>query len=159
MLKDDTVTKDQLGDFICFENYDQVPGFVVSQTAYTIRKTIARRFKKQRIDLTPHEFALLNRLAIHQKLNQKQLAEMTYKDRPAVTRMLHRLIDRGFVEKEVNQRDRRAFLVTLTATGKKVRNLAVPIAQGVLVEGLKGVSREDLLVTLATLKQITANIK
>lgn len=145
-------------NFICFEEYDKVPGFIVSQTAYTIRKNIAMGFKEQDIDLTPHEFALINRLAIHLQLNQKALAELTYKDRPAVTRMLHRLINKGLVEKQINNDDRRAFLVALTDEGRKLRDRAVPIAQAVLTQGLKEITPDELEITISTLKRINGNL-
>jgi len=157
-MLDDHPSFDGIEAFICFEDYDRVPGFIISQTAYAFRKCIATHFKQQNIDLTPLEFALINRLATHQPLNQKTLAELTYKDRPAITRMLHRLITKGLVAKQLSHRDRRAYLVTLTKAGRQLRNRAAPVVQAVLLGALSQVSAEQLEITLDTLKQINRNL-
>jgi len=148
----------ELRDFTCFEDYDKVPGFVISQTAYAIRKSIAKNIKEAGFDITPQEFAILNRLATHPSLNQRMLAELTYKDRPAVTRMLTHLMSKGLVEKQTCNNDRRAYLVGLTKKGKKVRDLIVPIAQKVLHQALDGTKIKDIEITIKTLHKITANL-
>ena len=157
MDKSASVTND-LRSFTCFEDYDRVPGFVISQTAYAIRKSIAKNIKNAGFDITPQEFAILNRLATHPTLNQRMLAELTYKDRPAVTRMLTHLMTKGLVEKQTCGNDRRAYLVRLTKKGKDIRDLIVPIAQKVLHQALDGTKIKDLETTIKTLHKITTNL-
>lgn len=158
MLDNKTPNTPDIEEFLCFDDYDKVPGFIISQTAYAIRKSLAKRFKDAQIDLTPHELAILNRLAVHPALNQRELAELTYKDRPAVTRMLHRLISKGLVEKQINDDDRRAFLVALTDQGMELRNRVIPIAQEVMRQALRDIRLEDLESTIQALRKITANL-
>lgn len=159
MREKDSDFSDALESFLCFEDYDQVPGFVISQTAYAIRKTLAKAIKDAGHELTPQEFAILNRLATQPMLNQRQLAELTYKDRPAVTRMLNHLIDKGFVEKQTCDNDRRAYRVRLTKTGKALRARVVPLAQEMLRNALQDIKARDLELTLKTLRRIAANLE
>ena len=82
-----------------FDDYDNVIGFVVSQAGYRLSQALIRAIESLGSDLRPREFAVLNRLHERGELTQIQLAELTYKDKPAITRMLDRLIDRGLVRK------------------------------------------------------------
>lgn len=145
-------------DFISFDDYDKVPGFVISQAAYVIRKTLTRRIKDAGINVTPHEFAILNRLNKHPTLNQKEIAQLTYKDRPAVTRMLERMITKGYVIKHLSNQDRRSYKVALTPAGQRVRDKIVPIATGVMMEALDGMESDQLDTSIKVLQQITSNL-
>jgi DNA-binding MarR family transcriptional regulator len=142
-----------------FDHYDDVIGFVVSQAAYQLARTLSRAIAEVGIEITPREFAVINRLHQHGQLSQSELAEMTYKDKPAVTRMLDRLIAQGLVKKLPCSADRRVFQVSLTAEGEAVRERIVPLCVDMLESACKGIRREDLLTTVATLKKLTAQIQ
>lgn len=142
-----------------FDHYDDVIGFVVSQAAYQLARTLSKAIEELGFDITPREFAVINRLHQHGQLNQSELAEMTYKDKPAVTRMLDRLIDKGFIKKHPSAEDRRMFNVALTKAGESVRSKIVPLCVEMLETSCEGISHDDLLTTVATLKRLTAQIQ
>lgn len=142
-----------------FDHYDDVIGFVVSQAAYRLARTLGSAITDAGFDITPREFALINRLHQHGQLNQSALAEMTYKDKPAVTRMLERLVSRGLVKKIACNEDRRVFRISLTKKGETVRARIVPLCVEMLEGSCRGIKREDLLTTVATLKKLTAQIE
>lgn len=158
MLDNKPSNPTRLEDFISFDDYDNVPGFVISQAAYAISKSLTKRMKEAGVNLTPHEFAILNRLTEYPTLNQRNIAQLTYKDRPAVTRMLERMIAKGLVEKQLCDKDRRAFQVALTEKGREVRECVLPIAQGVMRQALANAEGKEITTTLKILKQITANM-
>ena len=141
-----------------FEDYDNVIGFVVSQAGYQLAKALEKTIVEIGSDLRPREFAILNRLHQYGELTQTQLAELTYKDKPAMTRMLDRLIERKLVKKVIGADDRRSFLVSLTPRGGAIRNAIVPRIVSVLETACTGISRKDLAVTVATLKKISAEL-
>ena len=141
-----------------FDDYDNVIGFVVSQAAYRLSQGLLRAIASLGSDLKPREFAVLNRLHQHGELTQVQLAELTYKDKPAMTRMLDRLIARKLAKKTVSRDDRRAYVVSLTPQGEALRNAIVPLTVALLAEACEGVRPSDLATTVATLKVISENI-
>jgi DNA-binding MarR family transcriptional regulator len=153
-----TISEPKPGTRFSFDDYDNVIGFVVSQAGYRLSQALARAIASLGSDLKPREFAVLNRLHQHGELNQIQLAELTYKDKPAITRMLDRLIARGLVRKEPSLADGRAMVVSLTPAGEAMRDAIVPLIAHFLETACAGVSGEDLAVTLATLKRISAQI-
>ena len=141
-----------------FDDYDNVIGFVVSQAGYRLSQALARAIESLDSDLRPREFAILNRLHERGELTQIQLAELTYKDKPAITRMLDRLIARGLVRKEPSLADGRAMGVSWTPAGEAMRNAIVPLTVQCLETACAGVSQDDLAITVATLKRISAQI-
>ena len=141
-----------------FEDYDNVVGFVVSQAGYRLQQALVRAIESLGSDIRPREFAVLNRLHERGDLTQIQIAELTYKDKPAITRMLDRLIERDLVQKAASPADRRAMVVSLTPAGEALRNAIVPLTVGFLETACAGISDADLAVTVATLKRIAAQI-
>ncbi|HLG89043.1 MAG TPA: MarR family winged helix-turn-helix transcriptional regulator [Alphaproteobacteria bacterium] len=141
-----------------FDDYDNVIGFVVSQAGYQLAKALETTILEVGSDLRPREFAILNRLHQYGELTQTQLAELTYKDKPAMTRMLDRLIERKLVKKAMAVDDRRSFLVSLTPRGEAIRNAIVPRIVSVLETACTGISRKDLAITVVTLKKISAGL-
>jgi DNA-binding MarR family transcriptional regulator len=141
-----------------FDDYDNVIGFVVSQAGYRLSKALLQAIESLGSDLRPREFAVLNRLHERGELTQIQLAELTSKDKPAITRMLDRLIERGLVRKVTSSADRRAMVVSLTPEGEALRNAIAPLIVGFLETACAGISDADLAVTVATLKRVSAQV-
>lgn len=141
-----------------FDDYDNVIGFVVSQAGYRLAQVLDEVIASLGSDIRPREFPILNRLHQHGALNQVQLAELTYKDRPAITRMLDRLIARKLVSKVPDPIDRRAFVVSLTPRGTALRNNIVPLMVDRLQSACGGIPLKHLAITVATLKQISSQI-
>ena len=141
-----------------FDDYDNVIGFVVSQAGYRLSQALLRAIESLGSDIRPREFAVLNRLHERGALTQIQLAELTYKDKPAITRMLDRLVERGLVRKAASAADRRAQVVSLTPEGETLRNAIVPLIVGFLERACEGISPEELAVTVATLRRISERV-
>src|ERR1700739_3356176 len=95
-----------------FDDYDNVIGFVVSQAGYRLSQALLRAIESLGSDIRPREFAVLNRLHERGELTQIQLAELTSTDKPAITRMLDRLVERGLARKVASESDRRAMVVS-----------------------------------------------
>ena len=142
----------------CFERYDDFLGFVVSQSGFRLGRSLALAIRRAGFKITPREFAILNRLNQLGPLNQSQIAQATFKDRPATTRMIDKLEGLGYVKRLASETDRRAFDISLTKAGKEVRDKIVPAAVKNILIGCKGISRSDLLMTLKTLQRINANL-
>ncbi len=141
-----------------FDAYDDVIGFVVSQAAFRLSAALSRAIAAEGSDLRPREFALLNRLHQYGQVTQVELAALTYKDKPAITRMLDRLIAKGLVRKQISPADRRAYLVSLTPKGAALRDAIVPRAVRLLEAACAGVDARDLEITVATLKTISTRL-
>lgn len=139
---------------LALEDYDNVIGFIVSKTAHVLKRCLDEAFLQGGVGLQAKEFPVLNRLHQYETLTQTELCELTYPDRPAMTRMLDRLIKLGLVRKKTAANDRRAFNVSLTAKGRKVRGQAADIVSTMLQIIATGATDEELLTTIRILRLI-----
>lgn len=142
----------------CFDRYDDFLGFVVSQSGYSLARCLSNAIKDAGYSITPREFAILNRLHQHKQLNQSEIAEITFKDRPATTRMLDKLEKLAYIQRTMDTKDRRSLNVTLTTDGRRARAKIVPLAVDLIQAGCDGISTRDLKITLKTLQQINSQL-
>jgi DNA-binding MarR family transcriptional regulator len=80
--------------------------------------------------VTADQYVILAMLAEEDDLTQKELTRRTYSDANTVTAMLNRLEEKGLVERQLCDRDRRARRVHLTKKGRALertlQNYAAP---------------------------------
>ncbi|MDU0372809.1 MarR family winged helix-turn-helix transcriptional regulator [Hymenobacter endophyticus] len=94
---------------------------------YTLEQAIKayRRLCQQNIDhvaanLTVDQALTLVVLNKFPELSQQQLAELVFKDKASLTRMLELLVQKGFVVRAMHASDRRKFSLTLTRQGQQL---------------------------------------
>ena len=107
-------------------------------------------------DLTPRQFALLESLSVDGPQDQVTLGGATGMDRTTITGVLRNLERRGLVRRSESPRDRRAKIVSLSASGEKLLREVLPsvqAAQARIVAPLDGAETEQLLCLLAKLAQ------
>ena len=81
-------------------------------------------------------------------LTVRELAEQLYLERSTVSRLVDSLVKEGFVEREINERNRREILVSLTDHGRhtvqEVRNQSIDFFRSIL-ENLSEEERKSIL--------------
>ncbi len=71
-------------------------------------------FKNSGFDITPEQFVIIEVLMHHDGLYQRQLSEITLKDRPNITRIINILVKNGYVERRSDKNKRKVFKIFLT---------------------------------------------
>lgn len=112
-------------------------------------------FEQECIELTPDEMASLDVIACHSDICQRDLAKLILKDRANTGRILDSLEERGFIERNLVERNNRAIKqIAITPCGQKY--LAdVTVALRERFEDVQGVvSKDDIEVIFTSLKKI-----
>ncbi len=73
-------------------------------------------------DLGPMQAKLLRHLGKHAPISQAELARITDSDPALAGRVLATLIERGLIARERSTADRREYVLTLTAAGRRMRD-------------------------------------
>jgi MarR family transcriptional regulator, lower aerobic nicotinate degradation pathway regulator len=73
------------------------------------------------LQLHVRQFGLLTVLATEGPRSQQELAEWTRMDRTSMVALVDSLEERGYVRRERNPADRRAYLLQLTPEGKRIQ--------------------------------------
>jgi DNA-binding MarR family transcriptional regulator len=93
--------------------------YLLDRTARKVKQYAQRRFNAQNYDITVDQWVIIKHLNQGNDLNQTQLAEITGKDNPTLTRIIDLLCKKTLTERRINPLDRRCFTVHLTDQGKK----------------------------------------
>ena len=104
------------------------------------------------LNLHVRQFGLLTVLATEGPRSQQELAEWTRMDRTSMVALVDSLEERGYVRRERNPDDRRAYLLQLTAEGRDTQQRAKKLMRGAerrLLGSLSAAEREQLMDTLA----------
>ena len=93
----------------------------------------------------------------HPDLNQQQLADLVFKDKASLTRIIELLVQKGLVSRAIHPTDRRKFDLHLTAAGRStLGELAGTIVHNRRT-ALQGLGDDELAQFEATLQKIIAN--
>ncbi len=122
-----------------------------------IGRKLQYNFQQSGIALTPAQWTVLLYLAEGDGVSQQQLCRATYKDKPAMTRLLKNMEANGYVRRFTDEGDSRTNKVYLTAAGRFVKQKAQKVADNTLRKALRGLGQEELAVSQEVLRRIFAN--
>jgi DNA-binding MarR family transcriptional regulator len=133
-------------------------GYLINRCAISLKSELTLRFKQAGYDVTPEEWAILNRLWEQDGMSQNELAERTIKDKTTITRFLNQMERKGLVTRKPSQEDARFKNVYLTPNAQKLKPILIEITQGMLSGAAAGLSAQDIQTTLETLRRIENNL-
>ena len=138
---------------------DNSPGYMINSLAREMNACLYRSFREKGFEITPQQWAVLNRLWEMEGLHQSKLAEKTTKNRHNMTMILKQLEIKGFVEKRSDTRDKRLQRIYLTKSGKALKEKLIPIATDIIEKLFRGVASQDMEVLSKVHKTMIKNLK
>ena len=94
-------------------------------------------------DLTPIQFAALDAIHNHPGTDQATVAELIAYDRATIGGVIERLEQKGWVDRVVSERDRRARELSLTAEGRRIFKALMPVVRDLQDEILQSLNAAD----------------
>lgn len=91
---------------------------LIGRTRSAIVLRLERLLSEQGFDLNFTQYVVLKHLATSGDLSATELARTISHDAGAMTRVVDKLSDKGYVRREVSETDRRAFRIELTEAGR-----------------------------------------
>ena len=139
------------------------PELLFSMISGKLSSAISRRlyrvFRQESIEVTPEQWTVMYYLWSRDGVTQQELCNLTFKDKPSMTRLIDNMERQHLVVRISDKRDRRTNLVHLTKTGRELEGKAFVIANQTLKEALQDVSLEDLKIAQEVLRKIFMNTK
>lgn len=124
-------------------------------TANVMVKESHRLFRPH--GLTEAQFNVLNVLTSKPEgVSQRELSDVLVVDRSNITGLLDRMEQAGWVERSDHPHDRRVYLVSLTATGRKLWRKVHPEYARAVDQVTAAVPEREMKHTLETLRRIEA---
>ena len=125
---------------------------------YACSKEIVRRYKAHldKLDLTYTQYIVMMVMWEEKELNVKELGDKLFLDSGTLTPVLKKLEAKGYVTRERSKIDERTLIVTLTESGKELREMAVDIPVG--MRGCLKLSDEEMIQLRTMLGKILSDM-
>ena len=125
---------------------------------YACSKEIVRRYKTylDKLDLTYTQYIVMMVMWEEKELNVKELGDKLFLDSGTLTPVLKKLESKGYVTRERSKIDERTLIVTLTESGKELREMAVDIPVG--MRGCLKLSDEEMVQLRTMLGKILSDM-
>lgn len=117
--------------------------FKIDTTIKKIRNALQKQLNEAGFDLTVDQWVLTDHIRRQPGVSQNELAELTFKDPPTVTRIVDLLEKKGFVERTAAAGDRRKFNLFLTDKGNELYDKAFPVVAEIRRKGWGDLEEAD----------------
>lgn len=129
----------------------QMPGYLARRFHQVSVALFSDEIHKIGLNITPVQYGALVAMQANPGLDQATLAQHISYDRVTIGGVIDRLVQKGFVRREVSSTDRRARELYLTETGDQIlaqANPAVENLQETLLSGLNPAEKEMFILLL-----------
>lgn len=138
-----------------FDSYS----YLLDRTARRVKQYAQQRFSAGDFNVTVDQWLILKNLDNDRYLKQTELAELTGKDTPTLTRIIDLLCKKGLTERVIHKTDRRSFTVHLTEAGKQLLNDLSPKVDDIRMQAWEGLSETDYEDLKRILNKIYQNLE
>lgn len=143
MLKD--VIEDRIGSII----------YVVGSL---VRGLSSQYFSEQKFPITPEQYLILLLIVENEGVYQRQICEVTLKDRANVARLIEILLQKELIEKTTDSNGRRIFKINATQKGKDLIESIAEHDSKIRHFITRDITEEELEITKKTLDKIKSNV-
>lgn len=140
------------------KNYRSLLGAMLVAAGVYTRIYSRQCFKNANFEITPEQFVVIEVLMHHDGLYQRQLSEITLKDRPNITRIINILEKGGFVERRSDKNKRKVFKIYLTQKAKDIFPKLQEVTTKYRSVMTQGISNSELDACLQVLNKLLENL-
>jgi DNA-binding MarR family transcriptional regulator len=132
--------------------------FITGKASTAIARRLQKNFKQNGVEITIEQWSVLYHLWKQDGLNQQELCNATFRDKPSITRLVDNLEKLKLVKRISSKEDRRRNLIYLTETARKLQDQSMELANQTLNEALEGVDPEDIELCKSVLQKVYDNL-
>ena len=135
---------------------DPILGFVLHDISRLLRKRFDRRARD--LNLTKSQWVVLAHLARHEGIHQSGLAEILEIEPITLARHLDRLEETGWIQRQRDPHDRRAWNLHLTEKAGPILSKLAALVDETMEEALIGLSEIERRHLFTMLQTVRANL-
>lgn len=117
-----------------------------------------QKFCAENHGITPEQFTILSALMEYDGMYQRQIATLTSKDRPNITRLIKILEAMELITKKPDVNKRKIYKIFITEKGKNMYRKVLPTILDIWQESIAGIPDEEVQICLKTLDKIKENL-
>jgi len=129
----------------------------IESTIKEYRKFALKRITEAGIDLTVDQSLVLLYLNNYPTVTQKEIADLVFKDTASMTRMINTMVTKQYLNRSLNDTDRRRYKITLTDKAKLTLKKLPKLIQHNRDTALNGISEQEIQKLEHILQKIKKN--
>ncbi len=134
-------------------------GAMLVSTGILSRMLALQIYSEKGFEITPEQYLVLSLIVDYGgELYQRQISEITFKDRSNVTRIINILESKGLVKRVKDTNKRMIYKIAVTAKGIETREKIKPTAMEIKALTTKGIADKDIEFTLEILEKMQLNM-
>ncbi|KFF02881.1 MarR family winged helix-turn-helix transcriptional regulator [Flavobacterium reichenbachii] len=133
--------------------------YSIEQAIKEYRKLSQKNLLKVVNDITVDQCLILIILNKDAAIYQNELANLIFKDKASITRMIELMVKNGYLIRAIDNEDRRKFNLEVTDKGRKTLDLIDPVIKQNRKTALNGLSLEEVALLDKILNKIINNCK
>jgi DNA-binding MarR family transcriptional regulator len=132
---------------------------VINNMASTaVARRMQKNFRQAGLEITIEQWSVLYHLWKEDCLSQQELCNLTFRDKPSITRLIDNLEKQKLVRRMPSKEDRRINLVCLTETARELQDRTIELANQTMNEALVGVNKEEIETVKTVLQRVYDNL-
>lgn len=139
--------------------FENTLGRFIGRLKYLIYQELNKELKKSNLCITGEQFRLLTHLWKKDGLTQQKVADLTYRNRGSITRMVDVLEKNGVIKRIEDKRDRRVNLIYLTDHGRELEVEAVKCVESIHEKITRDFTLEEIDIYSDLLKRSIQNLE
>lgn len=120
----------------------RAPGFLFDALSKAYNSHTNRRVKP--LGITVSQWPVLDQIFLNEGINQKELAKICLRDPSTLVNSLDGLEKKGFIRREPDKNDRRAFNLYITEDGITVRNAVFKATNDLFENATKHLTQQEI---------------
>jgi MarR family transcriptional regulator, transcriptional regulator for hemolysin len=120
---------------------------------------LSKKLHSRSVDITPEQLSLLLAINFFPGMTQTEIADIAYKDKTNITRILDLLEKKNLISRKDRIQDRRVYEIHLTLKGKSLVEKVLPLIAKISKEMIKGISTNDYRIFIKVINSIHNNLK
>ena len=141
------------------EYADEFFSFLTGKASAALGRRLQRNLKNEGITITSEQWSLLYYLWIEEGRTQQELACLTFRDKPSISRLINNLEKIKLVMRVNDKEDKRSNLIFLTKQGRLIKEKCMQQAKLTISQAFESLNREDMLHAKHTLEVLYENLK
>ncbi len=139
--------------------HDEFYSFLTGRVSTAIGRRLQRNFKLIGLNITAEQWSVLYFLWNAEGISQQELARLTFRDKPSVSRLISNLEKQKLLVRVNGSGDRRMNQIYLTAQGHRIKDKCMAQAEKTISEAMSGVDTESMRQAQALLEIVFNNLK
>lgn len=140
-----------------FFDVDLIMALLGGKVSVAISHKLNANFKRHQLPINDDMWLAMLYLREKDGVTQNSLCNSTYKDKAWMNRVMTKMEEAGLIIRRKGREDMRERRVFLTIEGRETAEKAYQVANRTLMQQLRGLSQEQILVCQETLRKVFEN--